>query len=384
MNMPIGYGGAHRLTLAPPALSRAFPGSLAVLVVDDEAAIRDELAGVLARRGLTVLTAPAAETALRVLAGRPDIGTLVTDIRMPGMDGLELAQQALAGRDNADALEVLLVTGHATPAHGLAAARIGAFGLLPKPTRGAELSELVQAALVSAAARRRLALGFPPRPDVLPAPEGRRSPVAAAEALLHTLAQRAIDAETLASLARQIRAPLGALIETGPQDPAAPQARRLLGLLDTLLDLAAMEAGRHRGDVAPVSAHALVAAIANRLEAAGVRASRRVILQPDARPAFGLDLARLTRAYGLLAERAMRDCPGAALAELSVDAGAGGARIELAIRPEPPCRRPDEPAVETLLPLTLARRLVALDHARLEAWLLPEGGLRARLRLGSA
>jgi CheY-like chemotaxis protein len=63
-----------------------------VLVVDDDAMLRELLARVLVEEGFAVLTAEDGEQALAIastLDGR--LGLVVTDIRMPGMDGLELA-----------------------------------------------------------------------------------------------------------------------------------------------------------------------------------------------------------------------------------------------------------------------------------------------------
>jgi hypothetical protein len=71
---------------------------------------------------------------------------------------------------------------------------------------------------------------------------------------------------------------------------------------------------------------------------------------------------------------ALDGAPG--LAELSLDAGHGQARLDLVIRPDAPM---GEQAPERRMPLALARRLVGLLGGRLDAWSLPEGGLRARL-----
>lgn len=383
MNMTIGLGGPHRLALAPEAISRAQGPNLAVLVVDDEASVREELCISLTHHGLQVLAAGDGAAALRVLAGRPDVGALVTDIRTPGMDGLKLAQAALAGRGAADALEVVLVSGYATPSHGLAAQRIGAFGMVGKPMRGSRLATLVQDALESAAQRRRAALGLAPRADE---PTMRLpTPAAAVGALLNILTQRALDGENLAILARQIRQPLFTLLGRTPTETGAErEIRRVIGLLDEVIGLATLERGRVPRGLQPVSAQALAAAVATRLQDQGISCGRRIILQPDATPAFPLHLARLTRAFGLLAERVQRAGAGGIRAELSIDAGAGGARAELTLRPEGPPSRSDEPATDSLLSMTIAHRLVAQSGGRLDAWLLPEGGMRARLILGDA
>jgi PAS domain S-box-containing protein len=101
-----GPGGAP--AGAPPA------GDTVVLVVDDDAAVRTAAARVLARRAYTVLEAGDGLEALG-LAERHDgpIHLLVTDVRMPGMDGRELARRFRLARPES---RVLLMSGYEDPA----------------------------------------------------------------------------------------------------------------------------------------------------------------------------------------------------------------------------------------------------------------------------
>lgn len=64
-----------------------------VLLVDDEAVAREGLATALRRDGLDVTTADNGEAALTLLRQR-DYEVLLTDVKMPGMDGLELLRRA--------------------------------------------------------------------------------------------------------------------------------------------------------------------------------------------------------------------------------------------------------------------------------------------------
>ncbi len=59
-----------------------------ILIIDDEAAIRESLAGILLDEGFTPLTAASAEDGLQLLDEK-DIRLILLDIWMPGMDGLE-------------------------------------------------------------------------------------------------------------------------------------------------------------------------------------------------------------------------------------------------------------------------------------------------------
>lgn len=70
--------------------------SKTVLVVDDEEIVRELARRALARRGYTVIEASSSEEALTIFEReREHIDLLVTDIMMPGMNGLELARQVL-------------------------------------------------------------------------------------------------------------------------------------------------------------------------------------------------------------------------------------------------------------------------------------------------
>src|SRR6187549_576002 len=77
-----------------------------VLVVDDEPSMVKVLSGFLAQEKIPCVTAPNGEAALRVLHAE-DIGVIVTDLKMTGMDGLQLLEHAL----NIDpSLQVILMT----------------------------------------------------------------------------------------------------------------------------------------------------------------------------------------------------------------------------------------------------------------------------------
>lgn len=99
--------------LAEPA--DAIPGAV-ILLVDDEAAVRTAAARVLARRGYTVLEASDGLQALGIVERYPDrIHLLLTDVRMPGMDGRELARRLRLSHPET---RVLLMTGYMDPIEG--------------------------------------------------------------------------------------------------------------------------------------------------------------------------------------------------------------------------------------------------------------------------
>ncbi len=102
-----------------------------ILVVDDEASIRDLLSKTLALADYDVDVAPDGRSAverLRMLA----YDLLITDLKMPGMDGLGVIREAR--RLKAD-LPVIIITGFSTEASAIEAANLGVAGYLTKPFR---------------------------------------------------------------------------------------------------------------------------------------------------------------------------------------------------------------------------------------------------------
>ncbi len=123
--------------------------NLSVLIVDDEEMLAEETAMGLDLEGFTTLTASSAAEAMEILAAHPEIGLLLTDLRMPREDGASLARRALADRDDKTALGVIFMTGHGTdpPPAGVTAC-------IPKPFSIGKMAELVMRTLAEVQARR--------------------------------------------------------------------------------------------------------------------------------------------------------------------------------------------------------------------------------------
>jgi two-component system C4-dicarboxylate transport response regulator DctD len=128
----------------------AIDSQIQVVLIDDDPHLRQALSQTLDLAGLKVLTLAEANG----LAGRIERdwpGVVVSDIRMPGMDGLELLSQ-LHGQD--PELPVLLITGHGDVPLAVQAMRAGAYDFLEKPFASDALLDSVRRAL----ALRRLVL----------------------------------------------------------------------------------------------------------------------------------------------------------------------------------------------------------------------------------
>lgn len=102
-----------------------------VLVVDDEASIRDLLSKTLALAEYDVDVAPDGRTALERMRLYP-YDLLIADLKMPGMDGLTVIREAK--RYKAD-LPVIIITGFSTEASAIEAVNLGVSGYLTKPFR---------------------------------------------------------------------------------------------------------------------------------------------------------------------------------------------------------------------------------------------------------
>ena len=114
-----------------------------VLVVDDKESLRDSVGFTLQRAGFVVLSAPDGKAAIEIAAKRrPD--AVVTDLKMPGMTGVELIS---ALRELDDDLPIVLMTAYGTVETAVQAIRRGAFDYITKPFEGDELVIAVKRAI---------------------------------------------------------------------------------------------------------------------------------------------------------------------------------------------------------------------------------------------
>ncbi|HEY4370170.1 MAG TPA: PAS domain S-box protein [Steroidobacteraceae bacterium] len=117
-------------------------GSESILVVEDDADLRETVVTALTQLGYRALPAPNAETALRILAGPEPIDLLFTDVMMPGgMLGPALANRARELRPD---IEVLFTTGYAENSVLSSVAGITASDVIYKPYRNEELAMRVR------------------------------------------------------------------------------------------------------------------------------------------------------------------------------------------------------------------------------------------------
>jgi two-component system, response regulator FlrC len=132
-----------------------------VLVVEDDAALREALVDTLHAAGLAALSAPDAPGALQLLQSE-EIALVISDVQMPGPNGYQLLSSIKRLRPD---LPVVLMTAYGTVAQAVAAMREGATDYIVKPFDAQALIEM---------ARRQLALRVVPNELVAVDPESKR------------------------------------------------------------------------------------------------------------------------------------------------------------------------------------------------------------------
>ncbi len=106
-----------------------------ILIVDDEPNVRLLLAREISDRGHEVVAAADSTQAMEEI-GRGDFDVVLTDIRMPGMDGMALTEWIKRTRPDT---EVIVMTGYGSPDIATTVERLGAFDYLLKPFREIDL-----------------------------------------------------------------------------------------------------------------------------------------------------------------------------------------------------------------------------------------------------
>ncbi len=118
---------------------------LTVAIIDDEAHMRDSISQWLELTGLKTETFENAESALAKI-GSSFEGIVLSDIRMPGMDGMEILRRLHSQDPN---LPVILVTGHGDVQMAVEAMQIGAYDFVEKPFDPERLADLCKRAIAA-------------------------------------------------------------------------------------------------------------------------------------------------------------------------------------------------------------------------------------------
>ncbi|MBK8480215.1 MAG: sigma-54-dependent Fis family transcriptional regulator [Proteobacteria bacterium] len=122
-----------------------------ILVADDEPSLRRVLGSIIQRQGHRVITASDGQGALAALR-KAEVNTIVTDLRMPQVDGMELLRRAIAEYPD---VPVVILTAHGSVDSAVAAVKLGAFDYLEKPFEQQQIQDVIAKALRTNELRRR-------------------------------------------------------------------------------------------------------------------------------------------------------------------------------------------------------------------------------------
>src|SRR5687767_7257269 len=123
-------------------------GSAKILVADDELNLRRVLAAMLKRDGHEVVQAA---TGLEAIERIADVDVVITDLRMPGADGMEVLRTVARSHPH---VPVIMITAHGSVGHAVEAIKAGAFDYIEKPYEQDALRTIVEKAIGQAVANR--------------------------------------------------------------------------------------------------------------------------------------------------------------------------------------------------------------------------------------
>jgi len=332
-------------------------GPWKILVVDDERDALDEIRPIIQADGDTCYTAESAEDAFALLETDPSISIVITDVRMPGIDGLEFVRRVSARRMPVIEPQFIVISGHASIDSMQSAIRLKVHDFLRKPLSLSDLRRAIASAKQKVAGevldrsvsesiaieletQSRLASELQyalkrvkGRPATRPAgPFGQVDQRDFASVLGRELRSALVPILGVARLMRQAETASGETMN-GYGEVIHAEATKAAEILDTILDYYAAENGEIQLNQVLVNVGDLVQRV---VEVFGeIVAAHRINLRvdcPTALPDIVCDPQRISQAFAHLLSNAIRFSGTQGSVEVSVGVQHGVVAIRVADR----------------------------------------------------
>lgn len=393
-----------------------------VLIVDDEPEILVEVVDVLEDAGFSCFSSTDPKEAIDIARAEENLNIIVTDLKMPGMSGLEMARAIAENRGENQKPELIVVTGHGDTAEAIKALRLGASDFLSKPVSPDHLVHAVERC-AEIVRLKRLEIDFIAR---LEEKVERRTAEARqlagdlgiANRELHSRNQQLFHANQVKSnflslMSHELRTPLNAVIGfsrimASLDDPGGAEVaeysgsilragEKLLRIINTILELIDVEAGDVRLKPSDFDLGQSVERILE-VYSPGIEDKNLTLVRQglDVPNILNGDSSRIGQAIGHILDNAIKFSPDNG--ELAVrihrqgkeiwlsisDQGKGMTREEVSLALEP-FEQVDSSNSKTVYGigagLTLARIFIELHNGRLEMDSAPDQGTTVTLCL---
>jgi signal transduction histidine kinase len=287
-----------------------------ILVVDDEPDLEDLLRQKFRRQirngAIGFLFARDGVDALATLSANQDIDLVVTDINMPRMDGLSLLQQL---QEREDKVSTVIVSAYGDMSNIRTAMNRGAFDFLVKPIDFADFEATISKTIAHV--------------ETLREARRREAENLRLEAASHNKSQ------FLANMSHELRTPLNSIIgvtemlredaasldqDTEPFDRVLGAGRHLLALINDILDLSKIEAGRMELNLETFALAPLIAEAAHTIEPLVARNANQLVVHCDG--GIGIMHADQMRVRQVLLNLASNACKFTDRGTISIDVAA--------------------------------------------------------------
>lgn len=295
--------------------------NLQILIIDDEHEICEEISEKLEFHGFECLVAKDSKTGLALIRSNRDISIVLTDIRMPGMSGLEMCKVIGSEVSEGRELALLVMTGHAGLSEAIESLKVGALDFLTKPLSPDLLIHAVKRAdqyIRAQILKRDFNKALRTQVELMTVDLKKKNFELETSNIALTTSNQ-VKEEFLRMINHELRTPLSAIIGLADimmpdiDDPQKSEfldniknaGWQLLNIINSMIDMVALDAKTlqlEKDDVdVSIIIEQAVAAYSDKAEKSGVTINRNNV----SRFRFKLDPIRISQAIGYLIDNAI-------------------------------------------------------------------------------